>query len=413
MHWMLSGFAFTPTRIKVKRQNSLIKLQPVIKLRPYQEKALQIFLEMKKGTIEAATATGKTFIAIEAIKRLKMPTVIVVPTIAILKTVWLRRLREAGFGFSVGVFYGQEKQFTPILITTYHSAVRHPEILDRYPFIIYDECHHLKPEVWGKLLDYAKKAEYAMGLTATLGKRYDSKTWKILQVLPVIFTYRIAQARREGWVAPIKVYSVPVQLTPEETVKYDNYTELIAKTASALRTTDPTYWSKLAKNGSPIAKRGLWALSKRRTLLSMAENKKPAVLKIVEANNNRKILLYSESIKAIEQLKKYLEQHGVKSGVYHSKIKKQWRDYILKVGWSRQFNLLLSCRALDEGLDVPEVSVGIIHCSGRTPRQIVQRLGRLIRPLPGKEAKVYVVWCLGTVERKVLSAVQTAVWKVR
>ena len=262
MHWMLSGFAFTPTRIKVKRQNSLIKLQPIIKLRPYQEKALQIFLEMKKGTIEAATATGKTFIAIEAIKRLKMPTVIVVPTIAILKTVWLRRLREAGFGFSVGVFYGQEKQFTPILITTYHSAVRHPEILDRYPFIIYDECHHLKPEVWGKLLDYAKKAEYAMGLTATLGKRYDSKTWKILQVLPVIFTYRIAQARREGWVAPIKVYSVPVQLTPEETVKYDNYTELIAKTASALRTTDPTYWSKLAKNGSPIAKRGLWALSK-------------------------------------------------------------------------------------------------------------------------------------------------------
>ena len=59
---------------------------------------------------------------------------------------------------------------------------------------------------------------------------------------------------------------------------------------------------------------------------------------------------------------------------------------------------MLSCRALEEGLDVKEVSVGILITSGKSKRQFVQRIGRVVRPVKGKVAKFYVVYCPATVE---------------
>jgi hypothetical protein len=47
-------------------------------------------------------------------------------------------------------------------------------------------------------------------------------------------------------------------------------------------------------------------------------------------------------------------------------------------------------RALDEGFNVPETEVGIIATSTATPRQRIQRLGRVLRPTEGKNgATVY------------------------
>jgi superfamily II DNA or RNA helicase len=47
-------------------------------------------------------------------------------------------------------------------------------------------------------------------------------------------------------------------------------------------------------------------------------------------------------------------------------------------------------RALDEGFNVPETEVGSIATSTATPRQRIQRLGRVLRPTEGKNgATVY------------------------
>ncbi len=52
--------------------------------------------------------------------------------------------------------------------------------------------------------------------------------------------------------------------------------------------------------------------------------------------------------------------------------------------------MLVTCRALDEGFNVPETEVGIIAASTATQRQRIQRMGRVLRPANGKDgATVY------------------------
>ena len=52
--------------------------------------------------------------------------------------------------------------------------------------------------------------------------------------------------------------------------------------------------------------------------------------------------------------------------------------------------MLVTCRALDEGLDVPEAEFGIIGASTASLRQRIQRLGRVLRPHPDKKTATVV-----------------------
>ncbi len=56
----------------------------------------------------------------------------------------------------------------------------------------------------------------------------------------------------------------------------------------------------------------------------------------------------------------------------------------------------VTCRALDEGFNVPEAQLGIIAASTATRRQRIQRLGRVLRPSKEKErAVVYTLVATG------------------
>ena len=56
----------------------------------------------------------------------------------------------------------------------------------------------------------------------------------------------------------------------------------------------------------------------------------------------------------------------------------------------------MTCRALDEGFNVPETELGIIAASTATRRQRIQRLGRVVRPSKGKAgATIYTLVATG------------------
>lgn len=62
-------------------------------------------------------------------------------------------------------------------------------------------------------------------------------------------------------------------------------------------------------------------------------------------------------------------------------------------------------RLLDEGINVPAADFAIVLASCRTRRQIIQRMGRVIRPkADGRVARVAILYVEGTFEDPTLGA---------
>ncbi|VUT25568.1 MAG: hypothetical protein MASP_01050 [Candidatus Methanolliviera sp. GoM_asphalt] len=45
-----------------------------------------------------------------------------------------------------------------------------------------------------------------------------------------------------------------------------------------------------------------------------------------------------------------------------------------------RYRLIVTSKVLDEGVDVPEASIGIILSGSGSRREFIQRLGRILRP---------------------------------
>ena len=52
--------------------------------------------------------------------------------------------------------------------------------------------------------------------------------------------------------------------------------------------------------------------------------------------------------------------------------------------------MLVTCRALDEGLNVKDVEVGMIVASTKSTRQRIQRMGRVLRATDEKENAIVI-----------------------
>jgi superfamily II DNA or RNA helicase len=68
------------------------------------------------------------------------------------------------------------------------------------------------------------------------------------------------------------------------------------------------------------------------------------------------------------------------------------------------FDVLVSCKALDEGMNVPEAAVAIIASSTASHRQRIQRLGRVLRPAPGKDhALIYTLFATRQEQKRLMN----------
>ena len=119
----------------------------------------------------------------------------------------------------------------------------------------------------------------------------------------------------------------------------------------------------------------------------------PAAVAIAEQNRGRRIIVFHEEIKSAEVLLKLLHDRGHSVGIYHSQLgSDKRRDNLLQFRRG-MLEVLVCCRALDEGVDVPESDVAIIAASTSSSRQRIQRIGRVIRVHKDKQkAKIYTIY---------------------
>ncbi len=126
----------------------------------------------------------------------------------------------------------------------------------------------------------------------------------------------------------------------------------------------------------------------RKNLVCMASERLDCAYDLIKSLGiHDKILVFGERIRQAEELYTRLRNdYPGKVGRYHSKLGNQANKNAMERFRLGDIRILIACKAIDEGVDVPDTAIGIILSGTSTQRQRVQRLGRIIRQKEGKES---------------------------
>lgn len=377
--------------------------------RGWQRRALELWLEREQqGIVEVVTGGGKTVFAEMCILQFTDANpnghiVIVVPTVSLLDQ-WYVSLQEelAVDQTQISVYSGESKarQASAINLMVLNTArSMAPKLSGLKPtFLIVDECHRAGSPKNARALS----GQYAatLGLSATPMRAYDEGFETYLQPAlgPIIFRYDYNAASRDGILSPFDLVNIAVDLLPDEEANYDELTRKIARAfhASRAQQEESVHLKKL--------------LQARARVISNASFRIPAAISLALEHPNEKTLLFHEQIAAADTICSHLLSKGTSAALYHSKLAPAVRRDNLRLFRNGVVEVLVSCRALDEGTNVPETSVAIIASSTASPRQRIQRMGRVLRPAPDKAlATIYTIYAGDQEERRLLAESQQLV----
>ena len=365
-----------------------------ITLRDYQEEALNTWLNKgAKGVIALPTGAGKTIIAIAAIAKLSERTLIVTYTKEQMFQ-WrdmLTRFTNVGRDY-IGLYYGEEKRLAPITISTYQTAYRHIVFLAKYfSFLIIDECHHLPSDKF-RYIAVNAFAPKRMGLSATV-VREDGKHEELFPLMGGVVYYKSpSDLAVRGYLAPYVIYPVEVTLTSDEYREYKELYKIYRELSSGEKF---EVILERARRGDVRAQNALRVHSKLRQIVHKSKSKNKVVKKIVdlELKKGSKIIVFTQYVDQAKELGELLNAPAL---IGETETRK--RQEILKNFKEGKTRVLVVTTVGDEGLDIPDANVGIIVTGTGSRRQFIQRLGRLLRPSEGKEARLYEIIVKGTLE---------------
>jgi superfamily II DNA or RNA helicase len=367
-------------------------LNLAIRMRLWQSEALSAWHSAGDcGVVAVVTGGGKTWFALAcALDVLKRDpdtaVVIVVPTVALLDQ-WVVVLTD-DLGVppkNIAMFGGgrrpaQARPFNVMVINTARSIA--PTIAaERRTFLIIDECH--RAASMHNALSLRGNHLATLGLSATPERDFDDRFSEVVVPIlgPVIYRYDYARALADRVIAPFDLTNVHVPLNFDEQAKYDNLTRRLV----------PMF--RRRERGESVDDRLHYLLRDRARVSTGAEMRIPAAIKILEGHKRARAIVFHEQIAAADAIAQVLLSRGHRTAVYHSGIGQHVRQDNLRLFRRGEIDVLVTCRALDEGINVPDASLAVIVASTASTRQRIQRLGRVLRPAQGKErAQIYTVY---------------------
>lgn len=364
-------------------------------LRADQQQALAAWLATRRGIVVMPTGTGKTEVALAAMRGLPVSTLVVAP-VRDLMYQWHRRLR-AGLGVDAGVLGDGSHDVRPVTVTTYDSACIHMETLGaRFDLLVFDECHHL-PGLTFRDAARMSVAPYRLGLTAT-PERSDGRHVDLETLIgPVVHAQSIAEARGRT-LADYEVVRVPIRLSDEEQSRYDALAAEIRTWMWARRKKDPEYsWEDLLAETAlnPAARRAQRAFYEKKSIEDRAEEKLRVLEDIFRLHVGGPVVIFAGSnAMARDVSRRFLIPCLL------SHCRKKERGEVLDGFRTGGYPALVANQVLDEGVDLPEAKVAVVLGGFASTKQAKQRLGRILRRSGNAQATLYEVVCAETGEEE-------------
>ena len=373
----------------------------------------------RRGVIEAVTGSGKTDVAIaaaaDALRRDRF-VLVVVPS-RVLMEQWHRRLAVSLPGARIGRLGDSGKDDTAscdVLVATRHSAAAYKPIPPgaRGGLLIADECHGLGGGILRRAL--LKQYEERLGLTATLERSDDAVTDLLLPFFGgICFRYGFEQAIADGVCAAPHVAFVGVALSVGERAEYTATESRLVSARLHLRSVsgmplEPfgdflAAVAHLAERDAGAdgraAREYLDAFSKRRQIVADTSGKYELLGSLAPAIVGAEgALVFTETVRAANHAINRLDPLVSIDLITGSTARRQRREILddLRV---RKLDAVAAPRVLDEGIDVPDANLGIVMSASRTRRQMIQRMGRILRrKRPEIAARFVIMFAKDTLE---------------
>jgi superfamily II DNA or RNA helicase len=349
--------------------------------RSYQAEALESWLcHEGRGVIVLPTGAGKTVVALMALARLKLRTLIVVPTIELLyqwRDAVVERLNIPQR--SVGIVGDGRKEWRPITVITYASAAMPNAPLTDIGLLICDEAHHLPSPSYATIATRSN-APYRLGLTAT-PDRADGEHGALGTLLgPVVYRRAPADLSAEGHIAQYLEKRVFVSLTDEEALRYEalmgEWKWFLSSKRHMLAKGGDFFGELIRRSATdPQARRALQAHHQARMIALNAEAKLHEVERLLGDHRDDKVIVFSEYNALVDTISNRLALPAI---TY--KTAADERKAILDGFRDGSYSKLVTGRVLNEGVDVPDANIAIVVSGSSTTREYIQRLGRVIRP---------------------------------
>ena len=344
-----------------------------------------------RGTVCWATGVGKTKLAIDCIEELRH-----------------NYLQQYGEGLPQGLLVTPTEQMRDVDwpdefdkwkvsmegITKICYASLSKVDLSIFDYIVYDEVHRLTIPNLERLSEVIETKQ-VLGITATFPKtKYEDEKERvdlITELLPAIHTVTTDEAVDLGLISDFEVFVLKFDLD------YINKTIPCGTKAKELRT-ERTQYAKLTKQIQwAVIKRieGLKfaAISKRTNFLYNLPSKlklaKQCLEKLIE--DDKRTVVFCGSIEQAELL--------CGDNVYHSKSS----EVALELFQSKKINTIGCVRSLDEGKNLTTPDQALIVQVNSMDRQLVQRIGRIIRKRydnPEFKAKIVILIAIQTADEQ-------------
>jgi superfamily II DNA or RNA helicase len=347
-----------------------------------QNEAIQAVVNNRGGIVAMATGSGKSRVAVELAKYYFNPkndyhAALLVPT---------EKLRDENWDEEFTKWEAQNIwKHTQRLCYASASKIKGYD----FPLAILDEGHNITELSSEFFLN--NEVENIVLLTAT--PPTDMVKKQILSDLGLRLVYELTldQAVRLGFVAPYKITVITVPL--------DNVTKNIpgGTKAKPFMTTEAScyaYWNKRVQQcfgdqtAQGKAKMKFAILGRMQFIYKIPS--KTAVIKYLLHNvipEDDRTIIFCGNIEQAED---------VCPTFYHSKSSSESYDAFK----AERINRLSCVKAVNEGHNFPGVDSGIIGQLNSKEKDLVQRIGRLIRFRPGHEAHLYIIVSESTQDEK-------------
>jgi superfamily II DNA or RNA helicase len=365
-----------------------------VDLRPYQQAALLAWTGEQRGLIVLPTGSGKTRLACAVIAACGVPALCLVPTRALLHQ-WSGEIAKHYSG-RVGCLGDGQHRVEAISVATFESGYRCMDrIGDRFGLLIVDEVHHFGTGVRDEALEMCA-APRRLALTATSPE--GEALARVNELMgPTVCELRVADLSGL-WLADFENVVLALRLTSDEQKQYDYLCSRFRVVFERFRAFNPqASWrdlSALATRSEP-GRSALAAFRASRQITSFPAAKRCALASLLREHRAQRVLVFtSDNATAYAIAREHLIMPIT------CDIDRAERDRALAAFRSGELRVLVSAQVLNEGIDVPDAEVAIIVGGVRGPREHVQRVGRLLRPVPGKRAYVYELVMEGTHEAR-------------